>query len=101
MRNPFWTQMHPTPEWCKQTCAEIPKRSEILDSQDIESVLLQDLGSYIFIFSRDLKDLGSCHDNISVQDPIGILDLGQKKNLLDPGDPGSSLSNLSWDLVDL
>ena len=31
---------------------------------------------------------------------LGILDLGQKENLLHPGDPGSSLSNLSWDLVD-
>ena len=49
-----------------QTCAKIPERSEILDRQHPESGILQDPGSYIFIFSRDVRDLGSCQDNIAV-----------------------------------
>ena len=51
-----------------QTCAKIPKRSEILDPriQDTGSGILQDVGSYIFIFLRDPRDVGSCHDNIAV-----------------------------------
>ena len=42
------------------------KRSEILDPQDPGSGILHDIGSYIFIFPWDLRDLGSCHDNIPV-----------------------------------
>ena len=47
-------------------CAKIPKTSEILDLQDLGSEILQDLGSYISIFSWDLRYLGSCHGNIAV-----------------------------------
>ena len=49
-----------------QACARIPKRSGILDPQDPGSEILKDLGSYVFIFSWDLGDLGSCHSNIAV-----------------------------------
>ena len=51
---------------CGQTCVKIPKRSEILDPWDPGSRMFQDLGSYIFIFSWDLKDLEFCHGNIAV-----------------------------------
>ena len=74
-----------------QTCAKIPNRSEILDPQDPGSRILQDLGSYIFIFSWDPKDLGSCHGNMDPRDLGSQTD----KILPDPGDPGSSLSRLS------
>ena len=43
-----------------------PKRTEILDPQDPRSRILQDLGSYIFIFSWDPRDLESFHGNIAV-----------------------------------
>ena len=49
-----------------QTCAKIQKKSGILDSQKPGSEILEDIGSYIFIFSWDLKDLGSCHGNIAM-----------------------------------
>ena len=66
---------------------QYPKRSDILDPRDPGSEILQDLGSYIFIFLRDLRDPGSCHDNIFVV--LVILDLGQRRfcwilGILDP-----------------
>ena len=83
----------------QQTCAKIPKRSQILDPQDPGSGILQDLGSCIFTFSWDPKDL----DPVTAILPWDPRDLGSQtgKILLDPGGPGSSLSRLSWDLEDL
>ena len=43
-----------------------PKRSGILDSQDLGSKILEDLGPYAFVFSRVLRDFGSCHGNMTV-----------------------------------
>ena len=48
-----------------QTCAKNPKRSEILDLQDPRSEILEEPGSYIFIFPWDLINPGSCHGNIA------------------------------------
>ena len=42
-----------------------PKK--MLDPQDPGSLILEDLGSYIFTFSWDLRYFGSCHGNISVE----------------------------------
>ena len=54
------------PHHGNQKYAKIPKRSGILDLQDPGFEILEYLGSYLFIFSWDLKDLGSCHGNIAV-----------------------------------
>ena len=53
-----------------------PKISGILDLQDLGSDILQDLGSYIFIFSGDLGDLVSLRQHC--RGILGIMDLGQK-----------------------
>ena len=44
----------------------VPKRSGILDPQDPGSGILEDLGSYIFIFSWDLRYLRSCYGNMAM-----------------------------------
>ena len=72
---------------CIQTCANIPKRSKILDPQDPGSCgILDSIFSFchgilkiLAILLWDHRDLGSWTENIC----------------LDPGNPGSSLSKLS------
>ena len=46
--------------------SRIPKRYEIRNPGDPGSVILEGLGSYIFIFFSDLRDLGSCHGKIAM-----------------------------------
>ena len=53
-------------------------------------------GSYIFINSWDLRDLGSCDGKLS-WDPRDLGSQTEKMSL----DPGSYLAELSWDLADL
>ena len=81
-----------------QTCANIPKRFEILDPQDPGSGILQDLGSCLS-FSHGILEI---LDPVTTTFPWDPGELGSctEKILLDPGDPGSSLSNLLYDLAD-
>ena len=49
----------------KADMCQDPKK--IRDPGSPGSGILEDLGSYIFIFPWDLKDPGSCHDDIAVR----------------------------------
>ena len=75
------------------------KRSEILDLQDpgSESWRILDL---MFLFSPGILEI---MDPVTALLPRDPMDLGSRaeKILLDPGDPESSLSRLSWGLADL
>ena len=81
-----------------QTCAKIPKISEILDLWDPESGILQDLGSHFFP-----------HGILEILVPVTATlpwdprNLGSQtaKILPDLRDPGSSLTKVSWDLEGL
>ena len=66
---------------CPTDMCQDPPRSGILDPQDPGSDILEDLGSYIFLFSRD--PILSRQYNHGI---LGILDLGQKRScwILDP-----------------
>ena len=72
-------------------------RSWIPRIQDPGSCRILDL---IFSFSHGILEI---LDHVTTTFPWDPRDLGSRteKILLNPGDPGSSLSNLSWDLADL
>ena len=80
----------------KQTCAKIPKRAGILDLQDPGSEILD----IVLSFSPGILQI---LDLVTATLPWDPRDLGSRteKILLDPGDPGSSLSRLSWDIAGL
>ena len=65
--------------------------------QDPGSCRILDL---IFSFSQGILEI---LDPVTTTLPWDPKDLGSRieKILLDPGDPGSSLSKFSWDLADL
>ena len=82
-----------------QTCVKIPKTSEILDPR------IQDPG-YCSILDLTFS---FSHGILEILDPVittlpwdsGDIRSQTEEILLDPGDPGSSLSKLTWDLADL
>ena len=73
------------------------KRSGILDLQDPRSWSILNLA---FSFSLEILEI---LDPVTATLPWGPRDLRSrpKKILLDPGDPGSKMCELSWDLADL
>ena len=72
-------------------------RSWIPSIQDLGSCRILDL---IFLFSHGMLEI---LDPVKTTLPWDTRDLGSRREkiLLDPGDPGSSWSKLSWDLADL